>query len=82
MDARIRNIISKTIHLEGGEVNDPDDPGGRTKHGISQRSFPHEDIGAMTFERAIELGYEFYWQPNNLGSYTNDGYAWKCFDVA
>jgi lysozyme family protein len=81
MDDRIRNIISKTIHIEGGYVNDPDDPGGETNHGISKRAFPNVDIKNLTFEKAIELGYAFYWTPNNLSSYTNDGYAWKCFDI-
>jgi len=81
LDSRIRNIISKTIHIEGGYVNDPKDSGGETNHGISKRSFPNVDIKNLTFEQAIEIGYAFYWTPNKLCSYTNDGYAWKCFDI-
>jgi len=82
MDKRIRDIISKTIHLEGGYVNDPDDPGGETNHGISKKSFPDVDIKNLTFEQAIQIGYDRYWTPLNMSSYTNDGYVWKCFDIA
>ena len=82
MDLRTRNIISKTIHNEGGYVNDPDDIGGETNFGISKHSFPKEDIKNMTFERAILIGYSYFWFPLQLSTYTNDGYAWKCFDIA
>lgn len=42
-------------------TNDPTDPGGLTKYGISQRAFPTEDIAAMTLERASELYRKCYW---------------------
>ena len=79
---RIRDIISKTIHIEGGLVDNPKDPGGLTNHGISQRAFPKLDIRNLTFEQAIQISYDHYWTPGNLSSYTNDGYAWKCFEIA
>jgi Glycosyl hydrolase 108 len=81
MEKRIRDIISKTIHLEGGYVNDPNDSGGETNHGISKRAFPRLDVKSLSFEDAIQIGYDHYWTPNNLSSYTNDGYVWKCFDI-
>lgn len=46
---------------EGGYVNDPDDPGGETKYGISKRAFPNEDIKNLSKERATELYYINYW---------------------
>lgn len=51
--------------IEGGAkiTDDPDDPGGLTKWGISQRSFPHEDIRNLTELRAMELFQENYWTP-------------------
>lgn len=82
MELRTRNIISKTIHIEGGYVNDLDDIGGETNHGISKHSFPMEDIKNMTFERAVQIGYTYFWFPLMLSSYQCDGYAWKCFDIA
>lgn len=50
-----------TLSWEGGYVNDPDDPGGETKFGISKKSFPHEDIKNMTHERAAEIYRAGYW---------------------
>ena len=42
----------KLIGFEGGYVNNPADPGGETKYGISRRAYPGEDIANMTVERA------------------------------
>lgn len=49
------------LRWEGGYVNDPNDPGGETKYGISKRAYPHEDIKNMTLERATKIYYENYW---------------------
>ena len=49
------NIWKHVLRAEGGYVNDPDDPGGETKYGISKRSYPEEDIANMTIERAQEI---------------------------
>ena len=46
---------------EGGYVNDPDDPGGETKYGISKRAYPNEDIKNLTRERAEFLYKRDYW---------------------
>ena len=82
MNKRVHDIISKTIHLEGGYVNDADDPGGETNFGISKKAYPNVDIKSLTFEGAIEIAYKDYWLKINADSYTNDGYAWKCFDIS
>lgn len=47
---------------EGGYVNDPRDPGGETKFGISKRAYPNEDIANLTLERAKALYEKDYWQ--------------------
>lgn len=49
------------LKIEGGYVNDPKDPGGETKYGISKRAFPKEDILNLTEQRAKELYKKFYW---------------------
>lgn len=51
--------------IEGGArvSRDPDDPGGTTKWGISQRAYPREDIANLTEARARELFRADYWQP-------------------
>lgn len=43
------------VGVEAGYVNDPKDPGGETKFGISKRAYPDEDIANLTLERAKEL---------------------------
>ena len=42
-------------------TNDPDDPGGLTKYGLSRRANPDLDIAALTEERAKEIYEERYW---------------------
>lgn len=49
------------IGHEGGYVNDPQDPGGETKYGISKRSYPNENIFALTLERAKFIYKRDYW---------------------
>ena len=36
--AHFERAIDKTLAWEGGYVNDPKDPGGETKYGISKRA--------------------------------------------
>jgi lysozyme family protein len=55
--------IQRIFELEGYISNDPDDPGGLTKWGISQRAFPDVDILALTEEKAEDLYREHYWDP-------------------
>ena len=57
------HAVGKVIEVEGGYVNDPDDPGGETKWGISKRVFPNEDIFNLTQGRAKELYFDHYWVP-------------------
>jgi len=57
------HAVGKVIEVEGGYVNDPDDPGGETKWGISKRAFPNEDILNLTQEHAKELYFDHYWVP-------------------
>lgn len=49
----------------GGYTNDPHDPGGETKWGISKRSYPNIDIKTLTLEEAKMLYKANYWNPLN-----------------
>ena len=51
------------LQAEGGLVDNPNDPGGLTKYGISQAAFPDLDIRALTPEQAIALYATNYWEP-------------------
>ena len=52
-----------TVGVEGGYVNDPSDPGGETKYGISHRAYPDIDIKALTLDQAKDIYRRDYWQP-------------------
>lgn len=61
--ANINKAIEHVLKLEGGFVDDPDDPGGRTKFGISQRQYPALDIKSLTRAEAREIYREDYATP-------------------
>ena len=52
---------------EGGLSDDPRDPGGLTKFGISQRSYPHLDIRGLTREKAIDIYKTDFWDVHRCG---------------
>lgn len=52
-----------TVGVEGGYVNDPEDPGGETKYGIAKRYHPKEIIKNLTLDRAKEIYLQEYWLP-------------------
>ncbi len=47
---------------EGNYVNDPNDPGGETKFGISKRSYPNLDIRQLTLDQAKAIYERDYWR--------------------
>ncbi|EMF7386086.1 peptidoglycan-binding protein [Vibrio parahaemolyticus] len=46
-----------------GYVNNPKDPGGETKGGISKRAFPGIDIASLTLDKIVRIYYTNYWKP-------------------
>ena len=67
---------------EGGYVNDPQDPGGETKFGISKQAYPNEDIRNLTIERAREIYLRDYWLATGCDRVTDDAMAILLFDCA
>ena len=57
---------------EGGYVDDPADPGGRTKYGISQRSYPDLDVRNLTKDNAIDIYWRDFWDKYKLDEKVND----------
>lgn len=48
---------------DGGYTDDPADPGGRTRWGISQRAHPDIDVRILTREGAQKIYHRDYWIP-------------------
>jgi len=65
--SEFNEIIEVVLKHEGGLVDDPDDPGGLTNLGISQRAYPNEDIRGLTVDRAKELYKRDYWDKYRTG---------------
>lgn len=60
-------VYALLSRLEGGYSNDPDDPGGETKYGLSRRAYPDLDFDTLTPEKAREIFYRDYWCHPRLG---------------
>src|SRR5262245_7285211 len=60
-DHNFERAIPILLEEEGGLVDNPKDPGGLTKYGISQRSYPHVDIRALTPEAASAIYARDFW---------------------
>ena len=71
--------FSRLIDSEGGYVNDPADPGGETKFGISKRSYPDVDIANLTLDQAKAIYLRDFWSP--LGD-AHPAIKFQCFDFA
>lgn len=56
-----RAALQFVLKWEGGYVNDPKDPGGETKWGISKKAHPDIDIKNLTPEKAAEIYAQEYW---------------------
>lgn len=52
LEQRFDKFFEIVVGLEGGYVNDPKDPGGETKYGVSKRAYPNLDIKNLTLEGA------------------------------
>lgn len=75
------DAINRILSHEGGYVNDPRDPGGETKWGISKRSYPTLNIKALTREEAIELYRRDFWNPIQGWTF-NEAVSFQLLDAA
>lgn len=76
------NAVGTVLGHEGGYVDNPDDPGGQTNWGISQRSYPNVDIANLTKDGATAIYYNDFWVPNRYDSIKNDSVVNNLFDMA
>ena len=73
------NILIDPEH-EGDMSDDPLDPGGLTRYGISHKSYPGEDIANLTVERAKELYARDFWGPSGC-DVVPDKLKYQLFDT-
>lgn len=73
-------VFDRVIGHEGDYVNDPQDPGGETKWGISKRSYPTLEISQLTRDQAKAIYYADFWMP--MRGVTHDSMRFQMFDAA
>lgn len=64
----LSRALAFTLRYEGGYVNDPKDPGGETRYGISKRAYPKLDIKNLTAEQASDIYRSDYWGPSGAAA--------------
>ena len=79
---RFEQAVTIVLAHEGGYVNDPADPGGETKYGISKRSYPHLDIKNLTKEQAATIYHKDWWLKYRYGEITDLNVATKVLDLS
>jgi type VI secretion system secreted protein VgrG len=74
-----------TLWFEGGLANDPDDPGGLTNFGITQRTVDALKLGfnvrGLTTARAIEFYQVWFWEYYGCDLLIDQVVATKVFDM-
>lgn len=73
--------FDKLIAHEGGYVNDPADPGGETRYGISKRSYPDIDIKKLTLDMARQIYLRDFWLRGGMDKFDGN-LAFQVFDFA
>ncbi len=73
-------VVAFVLEQEGGYVDDPRDPGGETKWGISKRSYPELAIADLTRDAAIAIYRRDFWEPHRFGELP-PALALACFDA-
>lgn len=81
--ADFNKAIVKTLAREGGSrfTDDPNDHGGATKYGISQRSYPNLDIRNLTEQQAREIYKRDFWDRIRGDEVTSQPVAEIVFDT-
>lgn len=73
--------VNLVLKAEGGYSNNPNDPGGETKFGISKRAYPTLDIKNLTLDQAKIIYKRDYWDKIKGDQLPND-VSTVCFDMA
>ncbi len=78
------DMIDRLISREGGDkiTRDPNDPGGLTKFGISQRSYPDLDITNLTYTAAKDIYIRDYFTKPHIHLLPNEQLQESVLDYA
>jgi len=79
--AAFERAVARVLVDEGGYADNPSDPGGATKFGISKREYPQLDIAALTRADAVAIYYRDWWQRYRYSQLPGPVAA-KVFDLA
>lgn len=79
--ANFETAVDFVLRAEGGYVCDPSDPGGATKYGISQRSYPKLNIKSLTEDDAREIYHTDFWNKYGIDKIEDDNLALVYFDT-
>lgn len=63
MPTAFERAFAIVVGAEGGYVNNPADPGGETRFGVSKRSYPDVDIVNLTLAQAQAIYKRDFWDP-------------------
>ena len=80
--AEFEPAFSFMLPHEGGYVCDPNDPGGETRYGISQRTHPNLDIGNLSLDDARAIYKQEFWDGVGYDQLTSQLIANKLFDLS
>ncbi len=81
-DPLFEQAVAEVLAWEGGFVNDPHDPGGATKYGISQRQYPDLQIHTLTVADAVALYHRDWWTRYGYGQLPHPCVAARLFCFA
>ncbi len=65
MNSNWETAMAFVFKMEGDLTDDPNDPGGLTKYGISKKAYPDLDIRNITIDQAKEIYKNDYWEMCN-----------------
>jgi lysozyme family protein len=78
---RFDEAFKLLIGHEGDLSNDPNDPGGLTRYGVSQRSYPNVDIKSLTLDEAKSIYKRDYWNALQM-EHLPEAIRFDLFDMA
>lgn len=84
MKRQFNDYLKVILQHEGGSkiTENPKDPGGLTKYGISARSYPGLNIRELTLAEASSIYYHDYWAKLRIDNITDELLKLHIFDMA